>query len=250
MRLRGKVALVTGAGGGFGEGIARLFAAEGAQVVCADLRADAAASVAGTIGASAHPATGDVSNGADVQGMVDAAVQAFGGLDIVVNNAGTTHRNQPMLDVDEAEFDRVYAVNVKSIYWMARACVPVLRRQGRGGSIVHISSTAGIRPRPGLVWYNGTKGALNTITQCMASELAPDDIRVNAVCPVIGATNLLEQFMGLPDTPENRARFLATIPLGRMSTPADIANACLWLADPASSFITGVLLPVDGGRCA
>lgn len=250
MRLRGKVALVTGAGGGFGEGIARLFAAEGAQVVCADMRADAAASVAGAIGASAHPVTGDVSNGADVQGMVDAAVQAFGGLDIVVNNAGTTHRNQPMLDVDEAEFDRVYAVNVKSIYWMARACVPVLRRQGRGGSIVHISSTAGIRPRPGLVWYNGTKGALNTITQCMAAELAPDDIRVNAVCPVIGATNLLEQFMGLPDTPENRARFLATIPLGRMSTPADIANACLWLADPASSFITGVLLPVDGGRCA
>ena len=182
--------------------------------------------------------------------MVDAAVQAFGGLDIVVNNAGTTHRNQPMLDVDEAEFDRVYAVNVKSIYWMARAAVPVLRRQGRGGSIVHISSTAGIRPRPGLVWYNGTKGALNIITHCMAAELAPDNIRVNAVCPVIGATNLLEQFMGLPDTPENRARFLATIPLGRMSTPEDIANACLWLADPASSFITGVLLPVDGGRCA
>lgn len=250
MRLQGKVALVTGAGGGFGEGVARLFADEGAQVVCADLRAEAAAAVAGAIGAAAHPVTGDVSQGADVQRMVDAAVQAFGGLDIVVNNAGTTHRNQPMLDVDEAEFDRVYAVNVKSIYWMARAAVPVLRRQGRGGSIVHISSTAGIRPRPGLVWYNGTKGALNTITQCMASELAPDNIRVNAVCPVIGATNLLEQFMGLPDTPENRARFLATIPLGRMSTPADIANACLWLADPASSFITGVLLPVDGGRCA
>jgi len=250
MRLQGKVALVTGAGGGFGEGIARLFAAEGAQVVCADLRSDAAGSIAQAIGAAAHPVTGDVSNGSDVQRMVDAAVQAFGGLDIVVNNAGTTHRNQPMLDVDEAEFDRVYAVNVKSIYWMARACVPVLRRQGRGGSIVHISSTAGIRPRPGLVWYNGTKGALNTITQCMATELAPDNIRVNAVCPVIGATNLLEQFMGLPDTPENRARFLATIPLGRMSTPADIANACLWLADPAASFITGVLLPVDGGRCA
>ncbi len=250
MRLQGKVALVTGAGGGFGEGIARLFAAEGARVICADLRAESAAAVAQGIGAAAHPVTGDVSQGADVQRMVDAAVQAFGGLDIVVNNAGTTHRNQPMLDVDEAEFDRVYAVNVKSIYWMARAAVPVLRRQGRGGSIVHISSTAGIRPRPGLVWYNGTKGALNTITHCMASELAPDNIRVNAVCPVIGATNLLEQFMGLPDTPENRARFLATIPLGRMSTPDDIANACLWLADPASSFITGVLLPVDGGRCA
>ena len=250
MRLDGKVALVTGAGGGFGEGIARLFAQEGARVVCADLRPDAAGAVAAAIGPAARAVGGDVAQGADVQRMVDAAVESFGGLDIVVNNAGTTHRNRPMLEVDEAEFDRVYATNVKSIYWMAQSAVPVLRRQGRGGSIIHISSTAGIRPRPGLVWYNGTKGALNTITHCMAAELAPDNIRVNAVCPVIGATGLLEQFMGVPDTPENRARFLATIPLGRMSTPADIANACLWLADPASSFITGVLLPVDGGRCA
>ena len=182
--------------------------------------------------------------------MVDAAVSGFGGLDIVVNNAGTTHRNRPMLEVDGDEFDRVYAVNVKSIYWMAQAAVPVLRRQGRGGSFIHISSTAGIRPRPGLVWYNGSKGAVNTITHCMATELAPDNIRVNSVCPVIGATNLLTEFMGVPDTPENRARFLASIPLGRMSTPADIANACLWLAEDSSSFITGVLLPIDDGRCA
>ena len=145
----------------------------------------------------------------------------------MVNNAGTTHRNRPLLEVDEATFDRVYAVNVKSLYWMAQAAVPVLRRQGRGGSIINISSTAGIRPRPGLVWYNGTKGAVNTITQCMATELAPDNIRVNAVCPVIGATGLLTEFMGAPDTPETRARFLASIPLGRMSTPADIANACV-----------------------
>ena len=250
MRLGGKVALVTGAGGGFGEGIARLFAAEGAQVVCADLRAEAAETVAGHIGATAVAVPGDVSRGPDVQAMVDAAVQRFGGLDIVVNNAGTTHRNRPMLEVGADEFDRVYAVNVKSIYWMAQAAVPVMRRQGRGGSLVNISSTAGIRPRPGLVWYNGSKGAVNTITQCMATELAPDNIRVNSVCPVIGATNLLTEFMGVPDTPENRARFLSTIPLGRMSTPADIANACLWLAEDASSFITGVLLPVDGGRCA
>ncbi len=249
MRLQGKVALVTGAGGGFGEGIARLFAAEGAQVVCADMRADAAAAVADSIGAAAA-VPGDVSRGPDVQAMVDAAVQHFGGIDIVVNNAGTTHRNRPMLEVGAEEFDRVYAVNVKSIYWMAQAAVPAMRRQGRGGSLINISSTAGIRPRPGLVWYNGSKGAVNTITQCMATELAPDNIRVNSVCPVIGATNLLTEFMGVPDTPENRARFLATIPLGRMSTPADIANACLWLAEDASSFITGVLLPVDGGRCA
>lgn len=250
MRLQGKVALVTGAGGGFGEGIARLFAAEGARVVCADMRAEAAAAVADQIGEAAVAVPGDVSRGPEVQAMVDAAVQRFGGLDIVVNNAGTTHRNRPMLEVDADEFDRVYAVNVKSIYWMAQAVVPVMRRQGRGGSLVNISSTAGIRPRPGLVWYNGSKGAVNTITQCMASELAPDNIRVNSVCPVIGATNLLTEFMGVPDTPENRARFLATIPLGRMSTPADIANACLWLAEDSSSFITGVLLPVDGGRCA
>lgn len=248
MRLQGKVALVTGAGGGFGEGIARLFAREGAQVVCADLRGDAAGQVAAECGGGA--VAGDVSREADVARMVEATVDRFGGLDVVVNNAGTTHRNQSMLDVDEDTFDRIYAVNVKSIYWMARAAVPVLRGQGRGGSIINISSTAGIRPRPGLVWYNGTKGAVNTITQCMATELAPDDIRVNAVCPVIGATNLLTEFMGVPDTPENRARFIGTIPLGRMSTPADIANACLWLAEDASRFITGVLLPVDGGRCA
>ncbi len=250
MRLEGKVALVTGAGGGFGEGIARLFAAEGAHVICADLRAEAAAAVAESIGAAAVGAPGDVSRGPDVQAMVGAAVSRFGGLDIVVNNAGTTHRNRPMLEVGAEEFDRVYAVNVKSIYWMAQAAVPVLRRQGRGGSLINISSTAGIRPRPGLVWYNGSKGAVNIITQCMATELAPDNIRVNSVCPVIGATNLLTEFMGAPDTPENRARFLGTIPLGRMSTPSDIANACLWLAEDASSFITGVLLPVDGGRCA
>jgi 3-oxoacyl-[acyl-carrier protein] reductase len=248
MRLAGKIALVTGAGGGFGEGIARRFAEEGARLVLADLRADAAERVAAETDGIAI--AGDVSQGEDVRRMVDAAVQRLGGLDIVVNNAGTTHRNRPMLEVDEATFDRVYAVNVKSLYWMAQAAVPVLRAQGRGGSIINIGSTAGIRPRPGLVWYNGTKGAVNTMTMCMASELAADNIRVNSVCPVIGATGLVEEFMGVPDTPENRARFLASIPLGRMSTPADIANACLWLAEDASSFITGVLLPVDGGRCA
>jgi 3-oxoacyl-[acyl-carrier protein] reductase len=155
-----------------------------------------------------------------------------------------------MLEVDEATFDRVYAVNVKSIYWMAQHAVPVLRRQGRGGSVINISSTAGIRPRPGLVWYNGTKGAVNTMTQCMAIELAPDRIRVNAICPVLGQTGLTDMFMGNANDPEVRARFLSTIPLGRMSTPADIANACVWLAEDASNFITGVLLPVDGGRLA
>jgi 3-oxoacyl-[acyl-carrier protein] reductase len=250
MRLQGKSAVVTGAGGGFGEGIARRFAAEGARVVVADLDAAAAQRVAREIGEGALAIAGDVSRGDDVAAMVAAACDGFGGLDIVVNNAGTTHRNQPMLDVAEAMFDRVFAVNVKSIYWMARAAVPVFRRQGRGGALINISSTAGIRPRPGLVWYNGTKGAVNTMTQCMAIELAPDNIRVNAICPVLGATGLTELFMGQPDSPEIRAKFLATIPLGRMSQPSDIANACVWLAEDASNFITGILLPVDGGRTA
>ena len=247
MRLQGKIAIVTGAGGGFGEGIAQRFAEEGARVVVADINRAAAERVAKAIGGVA--VSGDVSKGADVAAMV-AAAEKLGGLDIVVNNAGTTHKNGKMLDVDGATFDRLYAVNVKSIYWMMHAALPVFRRQARGGSIIHVSSTAGIRPRPGLVWYNGTKGALNTMTQCMALELAPENIRVNAVCPVMGATGLLEQFMGMPDTPENRAKFLATIPLGRMSRPSDIANACLWLAEDSSEFITGILLPVDGGRTA
>jgi 3-oxoacyl-[acyl-carrier protein] reductase len=248
MRLQGKVAIVTGAASGFGEGIARRFAAEGARVVAADMNLAAAQRVASELGALA--VGGDVSRGPDVQAIVAATVKAYGKLDIVVNNAGTTHRNRPMNEVDEAAFDRVFAVNVKSIYWMMQAALPVLRRQGRGGSIINIGSTAGIRPRPGLVWYNGTKAAVNVMTQSMAVELAAENIRVNSVCPVIGTTGLLAEFMGVPDTPENRARFLATIPLGRMSTPADVANACVWLAEDASSFVTGVLLPVDGGRTA
>ena len=248
MRLQGKIAIVTGAASGFGEGIARRFAAEGARVVVADLNLGGAQRVAGEIGGVA--VGGDVSKGPDVAAIVQAAQRSFGGLDVVVNNAGTTHRNQPMLEVDEATFDRVYAVNVKSIYWMAQAAVPVLRQQGRGGSIINIGSTAGISPRPGLVWYNGTKGAVNIITKAMALELAKENIRVNSVCPVIGATALVADFMGGEDTPALRERFLASIPLGRMSTPADIANACVWLAEDSSSFITGVLLPVDGGRTA
>jgi 3-oxoacyl-[acyl-carrier protein] reductase len=250
MRLAGKSAVVTGAGGGFGEGIARRFAAEGARVVVTDINPEAARRVAASIGNGAVAVAGDVSRGEDMRAMIAAATDRFGGLDILVNNAGTTHRNQPMLDVDEATFDRVYAVNVKSIYWAMQTAVPVFRAQKRGGSVINISSTAGIRPRPGLVWYNGTKGAVNVMTQCMAIELAPDNIRVNAICPVLGATGLTEMFMGQPDSPEVRQKFMSTIPLGRMSQPADIANACVWLAEDASSFITGVLLPVDGGRTA
>lgn len=248
MRMKGKIAIVTGAARGFGEGIARRFAHEGAKLVVADLDLDGARRLARELGAVA--VGGDVSRGEDVSAIVDAATAAYGGLDVVVNNAGTTHRNRPMLEVDEATFDLVFAVNVKSIYWMAQAALPVLRAQGRGGSIINIGSTAGISPRPGLVWYNGTKGAVNTITKAMALELAKENIRVNSICPVIGATGLTAEFMGGEDTPEVRARFIASVPIGRMSTPADIANACVFLAEDASSLITGVLLPVDGGRTA
>jgi 3-oxoacyl-[acyl-carrier protein] reductase len=245
--LHGKVALITGAAGGFGEGIARLFVAEGARVLIADLDGEKARRVADELGAAASSVRCDVSKAADVNAAVAACVAVHGGLDIVVNNAGTTHRNQPMLDVDEATFDRVFDVNVKSIYHMARAAVPVLR-QRRGGSIINVGSTAGLRPRPGLTWYNASKGAVNLLSKSMAAELGPDNIRVNAICPVMGATGLIEQFLGVPDSPEARARIIAGIPLGRMSTPQDVAGAALWLASDAAAFITGVELPVDGGR--
>jgi 3-oxoacyl-[acyl-carrier protein] reductase len=247
MMLNGKVALVTGGASGFGAEIVRLFAREGAKVVNMDLNGDGAKKIAAEAGNGAIAVAGDVTKGADVDAAVKAAVDAFGRLDIVVNNAGWTHRNKPIMEVSEDEFDRVYAINVKSIYLMTRACVPVMRSQG-GGNIINVGSTAGIRPRPGLTWYNSTKGAVNLVSKSMAVELAPDKIRVNCIAPVIGETALLESFMGVPDTPENRAKFLATIPLGRMSRPEDIARACLYLASDLSDFVTGVILPVDGGR--
>ena len=176
------------------------------------------------------------------------ALTAFGGLDILVNNAGYTHKNQTLMTVSEDDFDRIYAVNVKSIYLTTLAAVPHMEKRG-GGVIINTASTAGVRPRPGLTWYNGSKGAAITLTKSMAAELAPKNIRVNAINPVIGETGMLEQFMGMPDTPENRAKFLGGIPLGRFSKPSDIANAALFFADPASAFITGVAIEVDGGRC-
>jgi 3-oxoacyl-[acyl-carrier protein] reductase len=246
-QLEGKVAIVTGAAGGFGEGIARLFAMEGARVLLADLDLVKASSVAAEIGPCARAQRCDVADGASVRAAVKACVDAFGPPDIVVNNAGTTHRNQPMLDVDEATFDKVFAVNVKSIYHMAQAVIPLMR-QRKQGVIINIGSTAGLRPRPGLTWYNASKGAVNLLSKSMAAELGPDNIRVNAVCPVMGVTGLIEQFLGAPNTPENRAKVIAGIPLGRMSTPEDVANATLYLASDAAKFITGVELPVDGGR--
>ena len=247
MRLQDKVALVTGGGSGFGEGIAKLYAAEGAKVLVADIDGGRAERVAGEIGGAARALVADVAKGRDFELLVQETLDAFGRLDIVVNNAGITHRNQPMLEVDEATYDRVFAVNVKSIYWSAQAAIPVLRAQG-GGCFVNIASTAGLRPRPGLTWYNGTKGAVVVISKSMAVELAPDRIRVNAICPVIGETGLTAEFMG-GDSPELRARFVASIPLGRMSLPKDIAAAALFLASDEAEFLTGVALEVDGGRC-
>ncbi len=250
-RLAGKVAIVTGAASGFGKGIAERFAREGCAVIVNDIAAETGDAVAAGIRASggrAQFAHGDVTQSADVRALLDAALAHFGKLDVVVNNAGTTHRNRPLLEVDEATFDRIYAVNVKSIYWTAIHMVPYFRQQG-GGSFINIASTAGVRPRPGLTWYNGTKGAVIITSKGMAAELGPDKIRVNCVNPVIGETGLLEEFMGMPDTPENRKKFLATIPLGRFSTPADIASACVFYASDDAAFITGTCLEVDGGRC-
>ncbi|AJF00552.1 SDR family oxidoreductase [Pandoraea apista] len=251
MRLQEKVAIVTGAGSGFGEGIARTFAREGAAVIVNDLNREAGERVAEAIAAAGGRAAfvhGDVSREDDHVTLLDEAVTRFGHLDIVVNNAGTTHRNKPLLEVTEAEFDRVYAVNVKSIFWSARAVIPYFLQRG-GGVMINIASTAGVRPRPGLVWYNGSKGAVITASKAMAAEFGPRNIRVNCVNPVIGDTGLTAEFMGVPNTPENRAKFLAGIPLGRFSTPQDIANACLYLASDDAAFITGVCLEVDGGRC-
>jgi 3-oxoacyl-[acyl-carrier protein] reductase len=247
MRLRDKIAIVTGAASGFGAEIARSYAREGANVVIADLNEAGALAVAQSIGSAALAVRCDVTQRGDIDAVLDAAVQNFGGVDIVVNNAGYTHRNQPLLDVDEATFDRVFAVNVKAIYHMTMAVVPVMR-QRQGGCIINIGSTAGIRPRPGLTWYNASKGATNLLSKSMAVELAPDRIRVNVICPVMGETAMLADFMGVPDTPENRARFIATIPLGRLSVPQDVARAAVFLASEEAEFITGIEFPVDGGR--
>ncbi|GLS30020.1 3-oxoacyl-[acyl-carrier protein] reductase [Mesorhizobium albiziae] len=246
-RLENKVAVITGAASGFGEGMAKRFAEEGAKVVVADLNAKGAERVAGEIGKQAIWTQTDVSQKSEFDEMVDATMKAFGHIDIMVNNAGYTHRNGDMLGVEEATFDLITAVNMKAIYHAARAVVPLMEKQG-GGSIITTASTAGLRPRPGLTWYNASKGWAITATKSMAVELAPRNIRVNCLCPVAGETGMLAQFMG-EDTPELRAKFRASIPLGRLSTPLDIANAALWLASDEAAFITGIALEVDGGRC-
>ena len=247
MRLKDKTAIVTGAGSGFGKGIAMRFVKEGARVGVIDINAEAAREVASQIGNSAFAMEADVSIDGDVSRMVQEALDCFGQLDILVNNAGTTHRNQPMTEVTEEEYERIFAVNVKSVYLSARHVVPVMKKQGFG-VILNVASTAGVRPRPGLVWYNTSKGAMMTATKAMAIELAGEKIRVNAINPVAGETGMLHLFMG-EDTPEKRAQFISSIPLGRLSLPEDMANAALFLCSDEAEMITGLCMEVDGGRC-
>ncbi|TDK51066.1 SDR family oxidoreductase [Antarcticimicrobium luteum] len=247
MRLNGKTAIVTGGASGFGAGIVRKFLAEGARVMIADINGDAAAEMAAELGAGTIAQTVDVSDAASVQAMAEAALAAFGQLDILVNNAGVTHLPTPLDEVSEAEFDRVFNVNMKSVYLTARALVPHMKAR-KSGAILNIASTAGVSPRPRLNWYNASKGWMITATRTMAVELAPEGIRVNALNPVAGETPLLKSFLG-EDTPEMRAKFLSTIPIGRFSTPEDMGNAAAFLCSEEASMITGVAMEVDGGRC-
>ena len=246
MRLEGKVAIVTGAGSGMGEAIAHTFANEGALVAVLDVDEANGGRVAGAIGARARFVRCDVTNKADIDAAVAATERAFGRLDILINNAGASHINKPLLDIGEAEFERVFAVNVKGVFLFAQAAVPLMRRGG-GGAIINIGSTAGLRPRPGLSAYNATKGAVHNLTKTLAVELAPDRIRVCAIAPVATDTPLLPTFLGAADG--QREKFIATVPLGRLAQPQDIANVALFLASDEAAFLTGNIVEVDGGRC-
>lgn len=252
MRVKGKSIIVTGSGGGIGEGIAMRLAAEGAKVIVNDINVALGEKVVAAItqaGGTASFFAADVTQSAEVKALVDAAVQRYGKLDVMVNNAGWTHRNQPALDVSEDDFDKCYAINVKSIYLATIHATPVFRAHG-GGSFINIASTAGVRPRPGLTWYNGSKGAVITTSKSLAAELGPDNIRVNCINPVFNPdTGLSAEFAGGPLDDARRAKFLSSIPLGRFSTALDVANAALYLASDEASFISGVCIEVDGARC-
>ena len=247
MRLKGKTAIVTGGASGFGKGIVTAFLREGAQVMIADINGAAAEALAVELGERALAQTVDVSRRDSVNEMAAAALRAFGHLDILVNNAGVTHLPTPLEEVSEEDFDRVFNVNMKSVYLTAQALVPHMKERGRG-AILNVASTAGVSPRPRLNWYNASKGWMITATRTMAVELAPAGVRVNAINPVAGETPLLKSFMG-EDTPEMRAKFLSTIPLGRFSTPEDMGHAALYLCSDEASMVTGVCMEVDGGRC-
>ena len=252
MRVKDKSIIVTGSGGGIGEGIARRLAAQGASVIVNDINAELGEKVVAAIvkaGGTASFFAADVTTSSQVKALIDTAVQRYGRLDVMVNNAGWTHRNQPALDVSEDDFDKCYAINVKSIYLATIHAVPVFRSQG-GGSFINIASTAGVRPRPGLTWYNGSKGAVITTSKSLAAELGPDNIRVNCVNPVFNPdTGLSADFAGGPLDENRKALFRASIPLGRFSTALDVANAVLYLASDEADFISGVCLEIDGARC-
>jgi len=247
MKLQGRTAIVTGGASGFGEGIVRRFAEEGARVIIADRNGEAAQALAAELGSDHLGIRVDVADAADVASLIQQTLAATGRLDILVNNAGVGHTPQPMEGLPEEDFDRIFAVNAKSIYLLAREVVPVMKAAG-GGAILNIASTGGVSPRPNLTWYNASKGWVITATRAMAVELAPSQIRVNALNPVAGETPLLKTFMG-EDTPEVRAKFLSSIPLGRFSTPADMGAAAAFLCSDDASMITGVAMEVDGGRC-
>jgi len=249
-RLDGKVALVTGAASGFGKAIATRFSQEGCRVLLADLNESGVQSAASSLNAGSNVASMkmNVTEESHWQDVVKKVVDTWGALDIVVNNAGTTYKNKPTLEVTADEFDRVFMVNVKSIYLSVKAVVPVMQKGGNGGSIINISSIGSVKPRPGLVWYNSSKGAVTNATKGLAAEYGPDKIRVNSLAPLLSGTGLFESFVGVPDTPENRAKFVSNVPLGRLTDPMDVANTALFLASDEGAFITGVNMEIDGGR--
>ncbi|KAL2414853.1 4-formylbenzenesulfonate dehydrogenase TsaC1/TsaC2 [Exophiala dermatitidis] len=249
-RLAGKVAIVTGAASGFGLAVTQKFVSEGAKVVASDINAaglEKAFSSSSNYATNVATISANVTSAEDWQKMVDLAVSKFGGLDTVVNNAGTSYKNKPTLEVTEAEFDKVMAVNVKSIFLSVPAVVPALKNRG-GGSIINVASIGAMRPRPGLVWYNASKAAVANATKGLAAEFGKEQIRVNALCPLLSGTGLFEMFVGVPYTEENMKKFLFNVPLGRLTDPADVANICSFLASDEGKFITGINLEVDGGR--
>lgn len=245
-----KVAIVTGGASGFGASIALRLSKAGVVVMIADLNVKGAQGMADEINGAGGRAIAmrcDVSSEADFRALVDTTKRELGGLNIMVNNAGATHRNKPALQVTEDEFDRVYRVNLKSVFWSTQVVMPGFIEQG-GGCFVNVASTTGVRPGPGLVWYSGSKAAMINLTKGLALEFAKHGVRVNAVNPMIGETAMLGDFLGVEDTPANRERFLARIPLGRFTQPADVASAVAFLASDEASYLTGVSLDVDGGR--